>query len=449
MLTNRRKQSVRVRGGANVTKRVPTQKQNLKRFGRAEEGQALVLTALALVVLMLMAGLGVDVGYLRYQKQQMQKAADAGAIAGASALLYGGDWHAAGQNDAAANGFTDGQNGTVVRVDHPWEGPFAGKDRYVEVSVLQPQPTFFMRVGGFNNMPVRSWAVASADLAAGGCVYVLDPKAPMSYKAAGGALVTANCGIYVNSTSGNAFDQTGSGCTKASFIDITGGVMSDSCSQPQNPSTGFPPQADPLAGVAAPTVGPIPGSCTSQSGKITGGTVTLQPGTFCGGISISGTSPNVIFTPGTYILYGGGLQVTSSTAVLSTGPATGGTDGVTFYNTGTAGGPDGFKAIGINGGTVNLTAPTGGTFAGMLFFEDRNPAGGGAIINTITGGSGSTFTGALYFPTTTLNYAGGTASGGYTVVVANQVDFVGNSTFSNDYSSLTGGPLIHGVGLVE
>ena len=30
------------------------------------------------------AGLGVDVGYLRYQKQQMQKAADTGAIAGAS-----------------------------------------------------------------------------------------------------------------------------------------------------------------------------------------------------------------------------------------------------------------------------------------------------------------------------------------------------------------------------
>jgi len=34
----------------------------LMRFDRADEGQALVLTALGLVVLMLMAGLGVDVG---------------------------------------------------------------------------------------------------------------------------------------------------------------------------------------------------------------------------------------------------------------------------------------------------------------------------------------------------------------------------------------------------
>src|ERR1700687_1999311 len=57
----------------------------LRQLRIADEGQALVLTALALVVLMLMAGLGVDVAFLRYQKQQMQKAADAGAIAGATA----------------------------------------------------------------------------------------------------------------------------------------------------------------------------------------------------------------------------------------------------------------------------------------------------------------------------------------------------------------------------
>jgi Flp pilus assembly protein TadG len=42
--------------------RGPTSK--LRHFRKAEEGQALVLTALALVVIMLMAGLGVDVGYL-------------------------------------------------------------------------------------------------------------------------------------------------------------------------------------------------------------------------------------------------------------------------------------------------------------------------------------------------------------------------------------------------
>jgi hypothetical protein len=423
-----------------VTKQVSTQKQNLKRFGRADEGQALVLTAMALVVLMLMAGLGVDVGYLRYEKQQMQKAADAAALAGASALLYNGSWVTAGQNDAAANGFTNGQNGIVVRVATPWEGPFANKAGYVEASVSQPQPTFFMRVGGFDTMPVRSWAVASAQAAGLGCIYVLDPSAQSAYTATGGALVTANCGIYVNSVSPNAFDQNGNGCTKAAFISIYGGIKSDSCSQPANPATGVHPQADPLIGVAAPTFlpPPPPSNCTQTQ---LAGQTTFNPGTYCGGISLNSTG-SFVFNPGTYVLYGGGLTINAQATVTGAG--------VTFYNTGTKNGTYGFSPITINGGgSVTLSAPTSGPMAGMLFFEDRDPTKHGQITNTITGQSGSTFTGALYFPTTTLKYAGGTASGGYTVVVADQVQFVGNSSFSNDYSSLTGGPLIDGVALAE
>jgi len=421
-----------------VTNLFPKQKQSLKRFGRADEGQALVLTALALVVLMMMAGLGVDVGYLRYQKQQMQKAADAGAIAGASALLYGGSWQAAGQNDTAANGFTNGQNGILVRVETPWEGPFAGKAGYVEASVSQSQPRFFMGILSSDPVPVRSWAVASARVAGQGCIIVLDPQDQSTYMATGGALVTANCGIYVNSQNLKAFDQNGSGCTHASFIGIVGDIKSDSCSLPPQGSigTGISAVKDPLAGVAPPQFTPPPaGSCLSQQP----GQTEFTAGTYCGGISLNSGGPYT-FNPGTYILYGGGLTINSQANVSGTG--------VTFYNTGDKN--YGFQAISITGGgIVTLSAPTSGPLAGMLFFEDSDPTKHGQITNTITGQSGSTFTGALYFPTTSLSYAGGTAVGGYTVVVAYQVKFVGNSNFSNDYSSLTGGPLIDGVALVE
>ncbi len=67
-----------------------------------------------MIALLMMAGLGIDVGYLKYQKQQMQKAADAGALAAASAMItYSGQngqtqIRTAGQSDAAANGFQDG-----------------------------------------------------------------------------------------------------------------------------------------------------------------------------------------------------------------------------------------------------------------------------------------------------------------------------------------------------
>ena len=70
--------------------------RRLRQFGSTDERQAPVLTviALALVALMLMTGLGVDAGTLRYEKQQMHKAADAGA----SALICGGQIPVAAQN---------------------------------------------------------------------------------------------------------------------------------------------------------------------------------------------------------------------------------------------------------------------------------------------------------------------------------------------------------------
>jgi len=139
--------------------------RQLRQFARADQGQAIVITALALSVLMLMAGLGVDVGFLRYQKQQMQKAADAGAIAGAAALEYGGGYLNAAYNDAAANGFTNGVNGVNVYVHHPPTtvgDPFYLDTNYVEVIVAQVQPTFFMPVGGIQSVNVSARAVASA-----------------------------------------------------------------------------------------------------------------------------------------------------------------------------------------------------------------------------------------------------------------------------------------------
>lgn len=63
--------------------------RRMRQFCSADVGQVQVLTALALAVLMLMAALGVGVGILRYEKQQKQEAADAGAISGASVLIYG------------------------------------------------------------------------------------------------------------------------------------------------------------------------------------------------------------------------------------------------------------------------------------------------------------------------------------------------------------------------
>lgn len=117
--------------------------RRFRQFGKADEGQAPVLIALALVVLMPIAGLGLDVAFLRYQKQQMQKAADAGANAGASELVYGAPALAvvAPRNDTAADGFADDNSGTTVTANNPPQsGPFIHNTECVEVIIAQAHP---------------------------------------------------------------------------------------------------------------------------------------------------------------------------------------------------------------------------------------------------------------------------------------------------------------------
>src|SRR5215467_7473270 len=74
---------------------------------KKEAGQALILTAVGLVVLLGFTGLGVDMGVLRYQKRLQQTAADAAAIAGATNLTPYTGVQAGAQGASASNNFTD------------------------------------------------------------------------------------------------------------------------------------------------------------------------------------------------------------------------------------------------------------------------------------------------------------------------------------------------------
>lgn len=424
-----------------MTNPFPTQRQNLKRFGRADEGQALVLTALALIVLMLMAGLGVDVGYLRYQKQQMQKAADAGAIAGASALIYSGSAVQvinAAQNDTSANGFTNGQSGVTVTVNTPPQtagDPFQGHEGYVEVIVAQTRPTFFMRVGGVDTVNVRGRAVASALAPGSGCIYALAPSGSNTFDAQGNIDISSACGIYIDSSDSAALNTTGgAGRLYSSYIGIVGLCDDGSCaswvvsqnSSGQLPVTGMAPFTDPLSNVCSttrscPELKPVT-PCINWDGKS-----PVNPGTYCG-ISISG-SGTYNFKPGVYILLGGGLNASGSASLNGTG--------VTFYNTYDGMHPYGGVSIG-GAVTTNFSAPTSGDLEGMLFFQNRSvPVGSQS--STFGGSSAQVYTGALYFPTTAVEYKGTPSLSTLSMIlVGYTLEFRGNATIQQ-YTFFPGG----------
>ena len=85
---------------------------------------------------------------------------------------------------------------------------------------------------------------------------------------------------------------------------------------------------------------------------------TLNPGVYCGGLTILGKS-KVKLNPGVYIIHNGLLKV-SGTASMSG-------KNVGFYLSGTL-----TLMFFDSGSTIDLTAPADGPLAGILFFEDRN-----------------------------------------------------------------------------
>ncbi len=430
----------------------------LRHFGKPDEGQALLIGALAMVVLLLMAGLAADVGYLLYQKQQMQKAADAGAVGAAMALsIYGSNdgqsqIRTAGQADSAANGFTNGNNGITVAVNNPpANGPYStvgDSQDYVEVTVSQTQPTFFMKVGGYFSVPVAARSVAGLR-AATGCIYVLDPTDPNSYlQSAGSSVIANNCGILVNSSSSTAFDDTVGSCTDATTIQVVGGQSGwEECPETFSnaPVTGIQSFPDPLANRDQPTPACYSGgyqACCSSgylNKSYSGGTVS--PNVYCGGMTITGGS--VTMTQGVYYMVGGGFTVASGASVTGTG--------VTIFNTGTASGAGQYSGINVSG-NATLSAPTSGANEGMLFWEDRTipwSGVGGSEPSQITSGGSTTLTGALYFPTTKLTYSGGSSTAPYTNIVAYQLNVTGTNTFNDSTTTGNGPPAINTASLVQ
>ena len=143
---------------------------------RQLSGQILLLATISLVVLLGFTALAVDVGLLYSTRRRMQTAADAAAIAGATALRDGQNYTTAADAVTSFNGFTNSQNNVTVTVSEPTlPSPYPSSVTYVEVDISQSVPTYFLRVLGYKSMKVGARAVSGA-VAGPACIYALDPS---------------------------------------------------------------------------------------------------------------------------------------------------------------------------------------------------------------------------------------------------------------------------------
>src|SRR5439155_21126008 len=180
---------------------------------------------------------------------------------------------------------------------------------------------------------------------------VLGPSGT-SITMSGTANIQVNGGTFIADSSGpQVFRDSSSVKTTASEFD----VVSTAANLGISPATNYlaspggtahtinysqPVAPDPLASLAAPSV---PLSVQSSSKRsISSGSVTLNPGLYQGGISVSG-SANVTLNPGTYYVQG-----SFSWASLGT---LDGTSGVLIYvDPGTS-----TPGISITSGTINIS----------------------------------------------------------------------------------------------
>jgi hypothetical protein len=399
----------------------------------------MILAAVTMVVLLGFMGLALDASYMYFHKRAMQTAADAGAYAGALEKLRGAtDVTPASKKDTALNGFTDGSDNVTVEVNSPpTTGSRAGDNNFVEVVITHPQPTWFMRMLDYNSITVKARAVAGVGTTSNGCVFALNQDASNTnngFFVNGTTNSTFACGVYSNAN----FRAVGGACVVTPSVNYTSQYTNQNGGSDCGPGgigQGVP-VVDPLLNkFAIPTYG----SCTANNFRITNGTtVTISPGTYCGGIAISGSVQNVVFSPGQYILVGGGLSVNGAVNIS-------GSD-VTFFNTYPGTQTNRYSGIGINGsGAVTLSAPTTGIYKGLLMYQDPSVAWS-ASNGSILAGANSVYDGILYFPTTDLQYSGSSSSNltgtdGYTMLIGYNIVINGSAKINSDFSALGGNPL--------
>lgn len=188
------------------------------------------------------------------------------------------------------------------------------------------------------------------------------------------------------------------------------------------PQTDCPALPDPFTGRSPPSAG---AGCDYNNLVILGGTRSLLPGTYCGGLNIS-LGANVTLSPGVYVIKDGPVTVTVGASL------TGAEVGLFLVGKGA------LLAF-LPGSTIDLTAPINGSMAGVLIWED--PATADPLTpHIIYSDHAHNLLGTIYIPGGNLTIGSPNAvadKSAYTIIVAKSVMMVAspNLVLNSNYSS--------------
>ena len=402
-------------------------------FRRNQDGAVAVVFALTLTMMLGLVALGVEVVFVLLKQREMQAAASNAALASAAAMSSGAtDLAVEAQAIAASAGFVNGVSGAAVTVNNPpASGSYVGSDGAVEVIVSQPQSLAITALFGSASWPVSARAVAKVGSGAGSCILELDTSSNIVVSISGGATVNLNqCGLSINGTGSQALQVDGGATLNTRVVSIVGGDMvsgGGTVNATNGVKTAQPATTDPYAAIPVPTATGCkhgaPGAPLNIGYSYQ--VQTLYPdGAYCGGLTV-GNGARLSFSPGVYIFKGGQINLSGGSTVNGAG--------VTLVLSGS--GSDYTTVNFGNGTSVTLSAPTTGSTAGLVFFQDRAAPNTG--VNTFGGGATVNFTGALYFPHQVVSYGNGViVSSTCTQLVAWRMTFAGGANFNSSCSGV-------------
>ncbi|MEO1066102.1 MAG: TadE/TadG family type IV pilus assembly protein, partial [Pseudomonadota bacterium] len=364
------------------TLRKKTRHTVFRRLQKDTRGTVAVLFGILAFPTMLAIGGAVDFTTLLQQRARLQSAADATALATALELglasTQPSQIQAIAEEYASIN-LASKESLSGAPVDVATDIKASGREIEVKLSYAWT-PVFASFV--FDEVSEIS-ATATAGLAGNEtiCVLALSDNPSRGINMLRSAQVTANnCGIFSNSVSPEGIVVNTSSTLSGSSIYSSGGFVGALNSFSPQPVTDAPPIADPLAERAPP----VPEACQPSKTNLsfTNGFRTLDPGTYCGGINVGGKA-TLNLNPGVYIIRDGPLTIRGNATLQG--------DHVGFYFTG----DDAAFEFGTST-QINVTAPSDGVMAGILFFEDRSAPIGRRFI--MRSKDAERFEGTVYLP---------------------------------------------------
>lgn len=361
-----------------------TRHSRLRDFLADRRGNVTLITALMAPILAMLVGGGLTLAEANAARTNLQDALDSSVLAGVaessvveiqlstarrvfasnSAVLGGKGVTAAFQSDGTT------LSGTARLSVTPFLPGFSSLTSIpVSVEAAARKPKIGLCILGLNNLDNGAFDINGTP----------DFKAP-------------DCAVQANSGSRRAMTQEGGVRAEAGFFGVHGGE--DTNNFFPAPEVESPKIADPYLNIAFPSHGACPPGA-SRKGLVIDADTRLTPGTYCGGINITGRDTRVTMAPGVYVMVDGPLLVNGN-ARLS------GEEVMVAFT-----GSDSTLRV-WGSSSVDLTSPTAGIYKNMQFFQDRtDPKGRGAWVSV--GGNGGPndatdlsklkIDGVAYFPT--------------------------------------------------